>query len=139
MAIETNKPIVSTNGKRFCSIQKPKPKQLNKNITGERAKLIILNSNKWANGTTLHYYFFDKKADGTRVEYEDGTKEWKTWVGNEAQKNVVRKAFRIWAKTGMGLKFKEVKKPKRCRNTNCFYGWRWLLVVFRTRYFRRIR
>lgn len=113
MATKTKKAAsASLQPRRYCSIQKPKPKQLDKNITGERAKLILQNSNKWANGTILHYYFFDKKTDGKWVEYQDGTKEWKTWVGNEAQKNVVRKAFRIWAKLGIGLKFKEVTNRK---------------------------
>lgn len=112
MAATTNPPTNSIHARRFCSIKKSKPKILSKQITGERAKLIVQNSNKWANGTILHYYFFDKRSDGSMVDYDDGSKEWKTWVGSEAQKNVVRKAFRIWAKTGIGLKFKEVKNRK---------------------------
>ncbi|MES2881841.1 MAG: M12 family metallopeptidase, partial [Bacteroidota bacterium] len=67
---------------------------------------------KWANGTTLHYYFFDKKTDGAFVEYDDGTKEWMTYVGNKKQMNVVRKAFKMWAALGIGLKFKEVTTRK---------------------------
>ncbi len=112
MATSTNTKTSSFNPKRFCSIQKPKPKPLPENISGERAELIVRNRNKWANGTTLHYYFFDKKTDGTMVEYEDDTKEWKTWIGTKAQMDVVRKAFRMWAAVGIGLKFKEVTNRK---------------------------
>src|SRR5215203_5865325 len=102
----------SVAAKRFCSIEPPKPKALDKSISGERAELILRNAKKWANGTILHYYFFDKKSDGAEVEYVDGSKEWKTWLGTKAQMDVVRKAFRIWAKIGIGLKFKEVKNRK---------------------------
>jgi hypothetical protein len=100
------------NPKRFCSMGRYIPKPLPTNVKGERAKLIIQNAKKWANGTTLHYYFFDKKNDGAEVEYEDDTKEWKTWLGTKAQMDVVGKAFRMWAAIGIGLKFKEVTNRK---------------------------
>ena len=96
--------------RRYCSIKKPEPKVLNENISGKRARLILQNSNKWANGTTLYYYFFDKKTDGAFVKLDDGTREWKPWKGNKNQMAAVRKGFRMWEDVGIGLQFKEVKK-----------------------------
>jgi hypothetical protein len=108
----TSTKTTSSKPKHFCSIKKPKPVVLPKGVTGERAKLIIKNAKKWANGTVLHYYFFDKKTDGTEVEYEDGSKEWKTWIGTKPQMDVVRRAFRMWAALGIGLRFEEVKNRR---------------------------
>jgi len=100
----------SLQKKRFCSLRKPEPKVLSPGISGERARLILQNSNKWANGTTLYYYFFDKKTDGAFVKLEDGSKEWMPWEGSGNQMIVVRKAFKMWKDLGIGLDFKEVKK-----------------------------
>ena len=82
-------------GIRYCSAKKPEPKVLREDITPGRAKLIIQQSDKWANGTVLYYYFFDKKADGAYVKLEDGTKEWKPWKGSKNQMTAVRKGFRM--------------------------------------------
>lgn len=68
--------------------------------------MIVKNSNKWVNGTVLHYYFFDKATDGANL---DGTQTWKTWKGGKKQMDVVRKAFGVWKQIGIGLEFKEVK------------------------------
>ena len=95
--------------RRYCSNPKMTPKPLPEGISDQRAKLILTNVTKWVNGTTLHYYFFDKKTDGEWVKYTDGTKEWKPWKGTPAQLEVVRKAFNIWKKLGVGLDFVEVK------------------------------
>lgn len=100
----------SSQPRRYCSIKKPEPKVLDQKISGERARLILQNSNKWANGTTLSYYFFHKKNDGAYMKMEDGTKEWKPWKGSKNQMDVVRRAFRMWKDLGIGLDFKEVKK-----------------------------
>src|SRR5438105_5693232 len=91
----------ATSPRRFCSLPKSKPRVLNTGITGDRAKLILQNSNKWANGTVLRYYFYNKKTDGMNAE-ENGKQVWKTWVGTKDQMDVVRKAFDIWMKTGIG-------------------------------------
>ncbi|HUS00468.1 MAG TPA: M12 family metallopeptidase [Chitinophagaceae bacterium] len=95
--------------RRFCSVKKSPPIILSGNITGERARLIVQNVNKWANGTTLYYYFFDKKTDGAYIKFKDGTKEWRPWKGSKNQTDVVRRAFKIWKELGIGLDFKEVK------------------------------
>jgi hypothetical protein len=63
---------------------------------------------KWVNGTVLHYYFFDQSTDGEKVFFSDGTSEWRTWTTKNAEKDVVREAFEIWKKVGIGLQFEEV-------------------------------
>ena len=95
----------SPSARRYCSTKKPEPKVLNENISGKRARLIIQNATKWANGTTLYYYFFDKNTDGAYVTYDDGTKEWKPWKGSANQMAAVRKGFKVW---------EAVEEEKRC-------------------------
>jgi len=53
---------------------------------------IRVAAKKWLNGTVLHYCFLEDPA----------------WDWPEAQKEVVRGAFKIWAGVGIGLQFKEV-------------------------------
>lgn len=106
---KTNNTAVKTAPRRYCSNPKVAQKVLAAGIGNERARLILTNITKWVNGTTLHYYFFDKKTDGEDVKYTDGTKEWKSYKGTPAQMNVVRKAFATWKKLGIGLDFVEVK------------------------------
>ncbi|WP_283134250.1 matrixin family metalloprotease [Rhizohabitans arisaemae] len=60
------------------------------------------------NGTALHYYFFDRKEDGSQVRFTNGTSRFVTWVGAEAQRQVVRDAFQVWKDLGIGLEFREV-------------------------------
>lgn len=111
MAKSTAKNFKSSSpAKRFCSIKKLQPKVLSNNISGKRARLILQQSNKWANGTTLRYFFFNKKGDGAYVKLEDGTKEWKPWPGSNNQMDAVRRGFRMWENVGIGLRFTEVKK-----------------------------
>ncbi len=75
----------------------------------ERLHALISQANKWANGTVLHYYFFnDKKRDFSEVEQADHSIRQETWVGTTAQKDVVRQAFAIWKEVGIGLEFVEV-------------------------------
>lgn len=100
----------SSPARRYCSAKKPEPIVLNENIGNKRARLIIQNVTKWANGTTLYYYFFDKNTDGAYVTFNDGTKEWKTWKGSVNQMAAVRRGFKMWEAVGIGLRFKEVKK-----------------------------
>jgi hypothetical protein len=95
---------------RYCSIKKPEPKILKDTVDSFRSKLIIQESNKWVAGTTLYYFFFNKKTDGAFVKQKGGTKVWVPWQGSKNEMNAVRRGFRIWEKTGLGLRFKEVKK-----------------------------
>lgn len=101
-----------TQARRFCSVKKPAPKILSSVVTGNRARLILQQSNKWANGTNLRYFFYNKKTDGAFVKMEDGTKEWKPWQGSKNQMDAVRKGFRMWENVGIGLRFTEVKKKE---------------------------
>src|SRR4051794_8850875 len=57
----------STAPFRYCANPVRKPRPLKSNISGDRARLILTNATKWVNGTTLHYYFFNKKTDGAFV------------------------------------------------------------------------
>ena len=77
-------------------------------IGPERARAIIVTSDKWLNGTVLHYYFFDRDTDGEQVQFSDGTSERRSWVGAEPQRAVVREAFKQWKDLDIGLIFKEV-------------------------------
>ena len=60
------------------------------------------------NGTLLHYYFFDQGSDGEDVFLTDGTREFRTYAGDEAHQDVVRRAFQIWKDQDIGLAFEEV-------------------------------
>ena len=95
--------------KSFCGLPTMPARIFNSNIAPEREALIRVVANKWANGTTLNFYFFDQSSDGETVFFDDGTKVWRSWVTeDESQKQVVRDAFDAWKKVGIGLDFKEV-------------------------------
>jgi len=81
---------------RFCTLREGPPRAFSPSVGGERARLIILNGNKWVNGTTIKYAFFENA----------GT--FKPWTGTDALRNQVRKAFKRWADLGVGLRFEEV-------------------------------
>jgi|GEM_PF-198818 len=104
-----NTPAIKNTAWRYCFNPKMPPRMLASGIGTERKRLILTNVTKWVNGTTLHYYFFNKRTDGENVEFSDGTKGWLSYKGNAAQMNVVRKAFSSWKKLGIGLNFTEVK------------------------------
>ena len=65
---------------------------------GGRAQMLREFAKKWINGTTLHYYFFNRNSDGS-----DGN-----WVGSNSQKAIIRRAILDWQDIGMGVKFQEV-------------------------------
>ena len=73
-----------------------------------RFELITLFRKKWVNGTVLRYYFFDEESDGEFVQGSGGAQEWRSWVGPEAQREVVRRAFQAWMDVGIGVSFQEV-------------------------------
>lgn len=93
---------------QYCSLKPVQQRILSVGMNHERAALILTNATKWVNGTNLHYYFFDKKTDGAFVKKGNGSKVWKTYVGDKAQMDVVRNAFKIWKSIGIGLTFTEV-------------------------------
>jgi len=77
---------------QYCSMLQTVERIFTPEVDLRRQELILIFGNKWLNGTILHYYFFDEGA----------------WKGSEAEKNVVREAFKIWKNVGIGLEFKEV-------------------------------
>jgi Astacin (Peptidase family M12A) len=77
----------------YCSMPMVKERVFSPDVNPNRARLIRMNDQKWVNGTKLHYCFFTKPAD---------------WVTKEAEKDVVRKAFKMWMNLGVGIVFEEV-------------------------------
>ncbi len=81
-----------------CTLPRVPDRILPPTLNPNRARLIRMNEKKWANGTRLRYFFFDRRTDGPRGG----------WVGPEAQQNAVREAFDAWKELGIGLEFEEV-------------------------------
>lgn len=59
-------------------------------VSATRQRLIRELRTKWLNGTVLHYYFMPQ------------------WAGSESDRTAVRRAFRHWLDTGIGIDFVEV-------------------------------
>ena len=96
---------------RFCSLPPMPAPELPHGLGPMRARAIIETQYKWLNGTVIHYFFFDRDgegADGEYVRLRNGAREWRSWVGEERQKRVVREAFAQWKQLGIGLEFEEV-------------------------------
>ncbi|MEQ9442435.1 MAG: M12 family metallopeptidase [Cyclobacteriaceae bacterium] len=92
----------------YCALPEVPRRVFGPEVDPHRAAAIIISDNKWVNGTVIHYYFFDQESDGETVFLSDGTQQFRTWVGAEAQKKVVRQAFDLWKSLGIGLEFEEV-------------------------------
>lgn len=95
-------------GFSYCALPEVPEREFAPDIGEERMSLILLLEKKWVNGTVLHYYFFDDESDGEYVYLSDGTREFRTYAGDEAHKDVVRQAFQTWKDVGIGLEFEEV-------------------------------
>ncbi len=95
-------------GPHYCSLPPVRARVFGPEVDPNRARLIVSSAKKWANGTILHYYFFDRDTDGETVFFEDGTSEWRTWQTSDEEKDVVRAAFEVWKDLGIGLEFREV-------------------------------
>jgi hypothetical protein len=80
--------------RKLCTIREGPARELAPTVSGERARLILTNAEKWVNGTVLRYAFF-----------EDGG----PWTGSTALKDQTREAFRRWLNLGIGLKIEEVQ------------------------------
>ena len=92
----------------YCSMPEAPEREFGSNVSPSRLSLIVGSSAKWVNGTILHYFFFDQESDGQFVFLNNGTTVWRPWGTREAEKNVVREAFKTWKDLGIGLEFKEV-------------------------------
>lgn len=117
MARRSNKPSASKAAAKkatlkgqhdYCSLPIVPERELSPDVNPDRARLILLLADKWVNGTVLHYYFFDKPTDGETVRLSDGSTKWVPWTTTEAEKDVVRQAFKSWKDVGIGLEFEEV-------------------------------
>ena len=94
----------ATETPSYCSMPVVAERTFSPDINAYRARLIVMLGKKWVNETVLHYYFFDRSEDGRTV----GTNQWRSWTTSEAEKDVVRNAFKIWRDIGIGLEFEEV-------------------------------
>lgn len=92
----------------YCVLPRREPRKFASNVTPDRARAIVNSDKKLVNGQTLRYYFYDQPEDGEQVMYDDGSTEFRSWVGEEEDKAVIRQAFREWMSVGMGLGFEEV-------------------------------
>ncbi len=92
----------------YCSLPLVPPRIFVHEVDPFRAAAIVVTENKWVNGTVIHYYFFDQEEDGEFGFTTSGERVWRSWVGSEAQQNVVRDAFKQWKDIGIGLEFQEI-------------------------------
>jgi len=92
----------------FCAQRDVPPRVFASPLVGDRERLLINLTNKWLNGTVLHYYFFDQPTDGEDVMLTTGGREFRSWVGAEKQRDMVREGFETWRSIGIGLRFAEV-------------------------------
>ncbi len=103
----SNDPVAT--GFSYCSLPQVIVREFGPDVAPPRQALIQLFGKKWVNGTILRYYFFDQDSDGEFVQFSNGSREWRSWVGPDEQQEVVRQGFRTWEVVGIGLEFKEVQ------------------------------
>lgn len=110
----SQKPAVTgrSKGNSYCSLPQVPERAFSPNVHPGRLSLIRVIADKWVNGTVLHFYFFDRQSDGEYVYFIDGTREWRSYVGDEGQRAVVRNGFKIWKDVGIGIEFEEVENPE---------------------------
>jgi len=93
---------------RYCAVPRRPDPVIPEGLAFDRANAIVLGRAMWANGTVIHYHFFDRDGDGGTVRFADGTTRFVTWVGEPAQQDAVRAGFETWKDLGIGLEFREV-------------------------------
>ena len=81
-------------GRFFCALPATPPRVFPPGVIGPRLEAINMLGNKWTNGTVLRFYFFDRQTDGENVLLQNGSRVWRSWVGPEAQRQVVRQLAR---------------------------------------------
>ncbi|MGM9380194.1 beta-glucuronidase AbsR1 [Streptomyces antibioticus] len=94
---------------RYCSLPRQPAPVFAPGLAAERLGALLSGRRMWVNGTVLHYHFFDGEGDGSviAVPGSAGTR-WVSWVGDEAQRDVVRDCFGAWSGLGIGVSFAEV-------------------------------
>ncbi len=105
---ETAAPESGISHPAYCSIKPAPEPQFESDLSAGHLEAIITLRTKWVNGTTLHYYFFDRESDGRFRTMSDGSRRFMPWTTNKAEKDVVRAAFAKWKGLGIGLNFVEV-------------------------------
>lgn len=85
----------------FCGLPPQIERHFQAGIDPKRASLIRVISQTWANGTQIHYCFWDSNVHGSTD----------VWDGSDQDKNVVRQAWKTWKDLGIGLEFIEVDDP----------------------------
>jgi hypothetical protein len=117
-------------GRFYCALRERPARVFAPGVTSARLEAINLLGNKWANGTVLRYYFFDRDTDGENVLFTDGSTEWRTWIAPKVQQDVVREAFEEWKKVGIGINFQEVSEREEAEIRIGFMrgdgSWSWL-------------
>lgn len=78
---------------RYCSLPKVAPRTFGPDVSVHRARLLRRADKKWANGTKLHYWFFDSGPNSA----------------GDDQKDFVREGFGVWEGLKIGISFQEVK------------------------------
>lgn len=97
----------------YCAVRPGLPPVSDLGLGGERSRAINTLRDKWLNGTELTYFFYDQPTDGQNVTLADGSVQFVPWVGPAAQRAAVRKAFKVWADLGLGLRFREVTQREQ--------------------------
>lgn len=117
-------------GRYHCALRARPARVFAPGVSSERLSLLDILGNKWVSGTVLRYYFFDRPTDGQNVLFTDGSTQWRTWVGAEAQRQVVRRGFEEWKNANIGLDFKEVSDREEAEIRIGFMrgdgAWSWL-------------
>ncbi len=78
---------------QFCALPQVPERTFGSDVSQDRARLIMVLSKKWVNGTKLRYYFFESGA----------------WSAGNDQKDIVREGFGAWEDLGIGIEFEEVQ------------------------------
>ena len=127
---EGSDPEEGDEGRNYCVLSERPERVFAPGVTNAREAAINLLGNKWVNGTALRYYFFDRATDGQPVLFTDGSTEFRSWVGPEAQRAVVRRGFEVWEDVGIGIKFQEVDNREEAEVRIGFMrgdgSWSWL-------------
>jgi hypothetical protein len=91
----------------YCSLPIMPERSFAMDMDRGRLEAIILLAKKWVNGTKLKYAFFDDDSFFTTATDSGGNEVKLLWKGSNAEKEVVRNAFKKWKNQGIGLEFEE--------------------------------
>lgn len=85
---------------RYCAVRYPAALRQAANAAPNGARLLRERQYTWPVGSVIRYWFYDRPA---------------AWAGAAQQRDVVRKAFGIWAKLGLGIRFEEVGERRQAQ------------------------